>query len=150
MHRHEVQTRFQPAKTECKVSWWRLYVHVWHHILGSFQGSWFMHAGLVTYICQAWELLQGKELSNLGGEERGGLGDCRAGKQLHPLTIDVEHHFPLGGSHTLVKTEPHFPPSTQGVVIPLWGWEEGAANRGVPGIVTATMPFSHARVYKEG
>ena len=109
-----------------------------------------MHTGLVTYICQARELLQGKELSTLWGEEGGGLGACRAGKQLYPLTIDVEHHFPLGGPHALVETEPHFPPSTQGVVIPLRGREEGTANWGVPEIVTATMPVSHARVYKEG
>ena len=49
------------------------------------------------------------------------------------LTIDVEHHVPHGRTDGLVEAEPHLPASAQGVVVALWGGEEGAAHWGVPG-----------------
>ena len=49
------------------------------------------------------------------------------------FTVNVEHHLPHGGPHRLVEAEPHLPTPAQGVVVTLWGGEEGAPHWGVPG-----------------
>ena len=45
--------------------------------------------------------------------------------------VDVEHHLPLGRPHRLVETKPDFPTTSQRMVIPIWGGEEGPSDRGV-------------------
>ena len=48
------------------------------------------------------------------------------------LTINVEHHLPLCGTHALMEAKPHLTASTQGVALSVrWG-EKGAAHWCVP------------------
>ena len=55
---------------------------------------------------------------------------------LRLLTVNVEHHFPVWGPDTLVETEPYFPPTAEGMVVPLRWREEWSAH----GCVPATRP----------
>lgn len=41
-----------------------------------------------------------------------------------PHTIDVEHHFPLWWSYTLMETEPDFSSTAQWMVVAVWRTEE--------------------------
>ena len=45
--------------------------------------------------------------------------------------VDVQHHLPVRGPHTLVEPEPHLPAPAQRVVVVLGGREERTTHRSV-------------------
>lgn len=48
------------------------------------------------------------------------------------FTINIEHHLPHSWPYRLMEAEPDFSSSSQGMVVPLRGREEGAAHWCVP------------------
>ena len=43
-------------------------------------------------------------------------------------TINVEHHFPVRRTHTLVKSKPHLAATTQRMIVAVRAWEERATH----------------------